>query len=216
MNQAVSPANMRQVDLREGYVDAINSLQTGTYKGSGDVIDYSLYDRIDMLSTRLQHHMFQIGIGQNDPAGVVKTGADTNVQGAQGVPVGQKLYVNALKVMYTSTAATVTAAILNAFQEMVEQTTLAFNITGKANYGIWKLNEIFGVPLQMALEPAALGSLFPASNGRFLGIYPLNLPIVLAQQVQFEVFVEHHVAPAAALDGDFMSCSLCGILERLS
>jgi len=204
----------RQVDLRQGYINALNSLQTGTYKGSGDVIDYSLYDRIDMLSTTLQHHLFQIGVGQNDPAGVVKTLADTNVQGSQGIPVGQKLYVNAIKVMYSSTTAAVTAAILNAFQEMVEQTTLTVRITGKDNYGQWKLGEMFGVPLQMALIDATTAS--PASLGRFLGIYPLNLPIVLAQQVQFEVFLEHHVAPSDVLDGDWLTVSLSGILERLS
>jgi len=204
----------RQVDLRQGYINALNSLQTGTYKGSGDVIDYSLYDRIDMLSTTLQHHLFQIGVGQNDPAGVVKTLADTNVQGSQGIPVGQKLYVNAIKVMYSSTTDAVTAAILNAFQEMVEQTTLTVRITGKDNYGQWKLGEMFGVPLQMALIDATTAS--PASLGRFLGIYPLNLPIVLAQQVQFEVFLEHHVAPSDVLDGDWLTVSLSGILERLS
>lgn len=206
----------RQVDLRAGYVDAINSLQTGTYKGSGDIIDYSLYDRVDMLSTTLQHRLFQVGVGQNDPAGNVKNLADTNVQGSQGIPVGQKLYVNALKVFYTSTAATVSAAILNAFQEMIEQTTLTFRITGKDNYGLWKMNEIFGVPFQAAIEPAALTGITQGSQGRFLGIYPLNLPIVLAQQVQFEVLIDHHVAPSGDLDGDWMTVSLSGILERLS
>lgn len=212
----VITADMRQVDLRRGYVEALNSLQTGTYKGSGDVLDYSLYDRVDMLSTVLQHHLFRAGIGQNDPAGNPKTRADTNVQGSTAIPVGSKLYVNALKLFYTSTAATVTAAILNNFQEMIEQSTLTIEIEGKANYGTWKLNEILGVPFQAALEPAALGSLGQGSAGRFLGIYPLNLPIVLAQQVSFEVFLEHHVAANAALDGDWMTVSLSGILERLS
>jgi len=213
MPDVANAADMRQVDLRRGYVDALNSLQTGTYKGSGDIIDYSLYDRVDMLSTVLQHHLFQAGIGQNDPAGNPKTRADTNVQGSNAIPVGSKLYVNALKVMYTSTDAAVTAAILNNWQEMVEQTTVTFEIQGKANYGSWKLNELFGIPYAAPLIEAGLQA---PSLGRFLGIYPLNLPIVLAQQVSFEVFIEHHAAPTDTLDGDWLTVSLCGILERLS
>lgn len=204
----------RQVDLRRGYIEAINSMQTGTYKGSGDVIDYSLYDRFTLDNAVLQHRLFQAGVGQANAAGVIKTEADTNVQGSTGVPAGNKLYVNAIKLMYTCTTASVTAAILNEIQEMIEQTVLTVRITGKDNYGKWKLNEILGVPVQAVIDAAQ--DVKPTSFGRYLGIYPLNLPITLAQQVQFEVFVEHHVAPNADLDGDWMSVSLCGILERLS
>lgn len=205
----------RQVELRQGYVEALNSLSTGTYKDSGDIIDYSLYDRIDMLSTRLESLMFVAGVGQNDPDGNVKTLADTNVQGSNGLPVGQKLYVNAIKLFYTSTVATgLTTALVNSLQEMIENTVLTIEISGKANYGQWKLNEIIGVPIQA--QVAAAGSLNNLSYGRFLGIYPLNLPIVLAQQVNFDVRIQHLVAPAAGLDGDWLTVSLSGILERLS
>lgn len=207
--------SQRQVELRQGYVQALDSLSTGTYKDSGDIIDYSVYDRLDMLSTTLEHQLFVTGVGGNDPAGNIKTLADTNLVGSNGLPVGQKLYVNALKIFYTSTDVEGwDAADINALQEMIEQTTLTIEISGKANYGQWKLNEILGVPVQGQGVVAALGQL--ASYGRFLGIYPLNLPIVLAQQVNFRVIVEHHAAASDLLDGDWMTISLSGILERLS
>ena len=155
------------------------------------------------------------GIGENDPGGNPKTLADTNVQGGQGLPVGQKLYVNAIKLLYTSTSATgLDAAGVNSLQEMLEQSVLTVEIAGKANYGQWKLNEIMGAPIQAQVAAAATLNNF--SYGRFLGIYPLNLPIVLASQVFFNVTINHTVAPAAALDGDWLTISLSGILERLS
>ena len=214
MPDMIPAQNQRQVDLRRGYIDALNSLQTGTYKGSGDIIDYTLYDRLTIDQNRSVHHLFQVGVGQNDPLGNVKTLADTNVQGSQGIPVGQKLYVNAIKVMLTSTTIPITAQILGDFQQMIEDTTLTVRITGKDNYGLWKLNEMFGVPFQAAISEANQST--PTSHGRYLGIYPLNLPIVLAQQVQFEVTIEHHAGTAASLDNSLMSVGLSGILERLS
>lgn len=219
MNNAVTPME-RQVDLRRGYIEAMDSLRTGTYKGSGDVIDYSLYDRVvlDFTTPRLNHRMFQAGVGQNSPAGVPKTQADTNVQGAQGIPVGSKLYINAIKIIYTAEENRA-AAELQLIQQLLEQTTFNFRLSGKDTYGLWKLTELMGTPMNVVVTPAVAGdNEIPVSVGRFVGIYPLNLPIVLAQQVFFEVLLEHWDAAATYtdLDGDWINVSLSGILERLS
>ncbi len=190
-------------------------LASGTYTGAADIIDYTLYDRIDMLSTRVTHRMFQVGVGQNDPDGNVKTLADTNVQGSQGVPKGSKLQVQAIEMFYTATTA-LTAAIMLNLQEMIEQSTLTVKVTGKDNLGLWKLNEIVGVPIQAAISDAVTVDTTQASLGRYLGIKPLNLPIILAEQVEFQILLEHHVAPNASLDADFLSIGLAGILMRQS
>lgn len=204
-----------QAQLRYEFQKIQQELSSGTYDGSADIIEYSLYDRADMVSTRVQHRMFQSGVGQNDPDGNIKTLADTNVQGALGIPKGSKLQIQAIKFFYTHVTA-VTAATLILIQQMIEQSTLTFRVTGKDNLGLWKLNEIIGVPIQAAISDAVTVNTSQASNGRYLGIYPLNLPLILAEQVQFEVLVDHHVAPNVALNADFLTVSLCGILMRQS
>jgi hypothetical protein len=214
------PNELRQVDLRKGYIEAMQSLQTGSYKASGDVIDYSLYDRIvlDFTTPRLQHIMFQAGVGQNSPAGVAKTLADTNVQGSQGIPVGSKLYINAIKVIY-SAEENRTAAELQLIQQLLEQSSFNFRLSGKDTLGLWKMTEMMGAPVNAVITPAVAGdNEIPVSTGKYIGIFPLNLPLVLAQQVHFEVIINHWDAAATYtdLDADWITVSLNGILERLS
>lgn len=197
----------RQVDLRQGYYAAMRSLETGTYKGSGDIIDWSYYDTLTLSNTVLNHRLFTVGLG------ATKTLADTNILG-RGMPQGQKMYVQAIKVMYFGDEARTPAERINQL-DMMADTTLNFYIPGKDTYGQWTLAEIFGIADGNVMSDAA-GDSELASKGRFVGIYPLNLPIVLAQQVDFEIQIVHHVAPAADLNDDRIKISLNGILERLS
>lgn len=204
----------RMVDLRKGYYEAIASLQTGTYKGSGDVIDWSFYDRFTLLSTVLEHQMFSVGIGQVDPVTAVrKTLADTNMIGTQIVPQGAKHYVRAIKEFYQAFATRTEAQVLNIYNLLTES-VLNVSIFGKATYGQWGLDEIMGLCTAVNGVAATSGSLL--STGRYVGILPLNLPLVIASQVQFNLDVREFTASAAAIDSDKVKISLPGILERLS
>jgi len=207
------PEITRQVDLRAGYYNAIKSLQEGTYKGSGDIIDWTLWDRLVMLNTTNRHVLFVNGIGGTFPGGALKDMADTNVEGNQGMPLGSKLYVRAIKLFYQFHAEP-SEAIMQDFYDMLQETTFNISIYGKYSYGQWGLDELFGIcvtgqPLAAVVAPGI-------SQNRYVGIYPLNLPIVLASQVSFQVQVEHHAAAADTLNTDRIKVGLNGILERLS
>lgn len=202
------PSGYTQADQREQAAYAIEALNTGTYKGEGDIFDYTLFDR-DALATGDTFNLyFQNGVGQ---AG--KTLADTNVRGAGGIPKGQRLTIGAIKVFYTANAVA-DAATLQIWQEMVENAIVTFTIEGKANYGIWPLKELFNVPVGIVAQDTT--EALSQSIGRYVGILPLNLPIVLSSLTTFELRVDHGVAVNAALDTDWLTFGLNGVLERLS
>lgn len=194
---------------------ALKEMQSGTYSGSGDIFDYSIYDRALLLSTRLQHRLFKIPFGQNDPGGVLKTLADTNVQTGNGIPQGLKIMVKWIKIFYSAVAvrSQVTEA---AIHQMLRETTVNLYLFGKDSYGLWTLEELMGMPMSVAVQTAAVNIGYTASTGRYVGVYPLQIPIVLASQTVYELTVQHHVAPAAGLDGDKLRFSLCGVAGRLS
>lgn len=212
-------AGNRMVDQRQGYSLALEAMNTGTYKGSGDILDWSIWDKaiIDGTTPTTEHRLFTNGLGSNDAAGNVKTLADTNVQGRQGgIPQGGKLYVKAIKVFFWFDDEA-SEAVYQSFLDMVETTTLDLRIYGKDSYGQWGLDELFGMPTKGIVLPAAAGDNNPPMSwGRYLGIMPLNLPIVLASNTTFYVEVRHWADPDAALDDHLLKVSLSGILERLA
>lgn len=203
---------------RAEFLQAMDQLQSGTYKGSGDIIDWSLWDRfsVDGTTPTLQHRLFVNGRGQPDPAGVIKTHATTNMVGRVGIPTGSKLLVQYLKIFLCHDGALPEADWINTYK-MLRETVATIKIFGKDSYGEWGLDELFNHPISGILSPAdaADNAAFP-TVGRALGVYPLQLPIVLASQVSFEVVVEHHVAPSANLDDTTIKIALCGVLGRLS
>jgi hypothetical protein len=207
----MNASDPRFARIRQQYQNALENMQTGTYKGSGDVIDWSMWDRftIDGTTPTLQHRMFVQGLGTPG-----RTMADTNVRGAQGgIPTGSKLYARAIVTIYQTDEAR-TEAECQAIADVLTETTFQFKIEGKGSYGEWCFDQMMGVPFTGGKVAAAVGESF--SNGRFVGILPLNLPIVLASQTSFEGLVDHHVAPSSDLDGDKLKVCLVGILERLS
>ena len=210
-------ANFNMVDQRAGYYQALQSMNAGTYKASGDIIDWTLWDTVTLATATAIHRMFVNGLGVV-VAGAARNLADTNVEGRQGgFPQGQKLYVKAIKVWYTQDDTVHTEAFVQQFYAMLERTTINIVISGKASYGQWTLAEIFGLPIGMIMEPAAAADNYALSTvARSVGILPLNLPIVLAANVTFDVTLQHWAAPNTNLDGDKIKLGLCGILERLS
>lgn len=207
----------RMQDLRAGYYDAVQAMQTGTYKRDGDILDWTSWDRfeVDGTTPTLIHRLFVNGLGS--PGGVAgnRNLADTNLVGNQGLPLGLKLYVRAIKIFYRADEIRTPAEIV-AWHDMLANTTINFAIPGKDTYGQWALDEVMNIPVSMMNVPAATNYNPSESSGTYRGILPLNLPIVLASQVAFNITVEHHVAPAAGLDDDIVKIGLNGILERLS
>ncbi len=190
---------------------ALTKLQKGSYSDTAaEKLDYSLYDTLSLLSTTLLHRMFLTPLGQNG-----KLLSQTNMVLAGQLPQGQNLTIRALKFFYTSADALATADI-QTFYTMIKNTTLEFAVPGKENLGQWNLQEIMGAATNVAMTPTVAGDNLPLNQPRFHGVFPLNFPIRIGATQSFEVKIQHHVAPGAALDADQIMISLSGKLIRMS
>jgi len=189
---------------------ALEKTQQGSFGTEGEQLEWSYYDTATIAAATLVHRLFTNPLGA---AG--KTKADTNLTTAAQMPQGHHLEVNAIKVMYESNAAKATAAVQN-FYDLLTETTATFILGSVKDMGEWTLQELMGCASLFAMTPTAAGDNIPLVQPRFTGIYPLNVPIVIAALTPFECRIEHHVAPAAALADDKLKISLCGILTRLS
>ncbi len=193
-------------------VNALQKLQDASAysKTAAEVLDFSYYDTISLLSTTLTHRYFVVPLGQ---AG--KTLADTNMVLAGLLPQGQNMTVKAIKMFYVTDTAFATADI-QLFYDLIKNTTLEFIVPGKENLGQWNLQEIMGMSTMISMIPAVAGDNIPLNMPRYHGVFPLNRSIKIGATQAFEVRLQHHVAPNSSLDGNFMMVSLYGKLIRMS
>jgi hypothetical protein len=183
------------------------NLQEGSHGRSGEIISYSLFDTVTLVSTQMNFKFFSTPLGQGVP---VKTQADTNNLLAGVMPAGQRLTVEMLKIIIFG-AATVTDAVqINLFQ-MLFNTTLEVYLPGKDNLGYWTLAEITGLSTMFPYSAT-----FSGPQPRYTSCYRLTVPIILAAQTAFEVRLVHHIAPNAAINDFRIKLVLAGTLERLS
>jgi hypothetical protein len=189
---------------------ALEKTQQGSFGTEGEQLEWSYWDTATLAAATLVHRLFTNPLGA---AG--KTKADTNLTTAAQMPQGHHLEVNAIKVMYESHAAIGTAAVQNLY-DLFTETTATIILGSVKDVGEWTLQELLGAATLTALTPTVASDNIPLIQPRFTGIYPLNVPIVIAALTPFECRVEHHVAVAAALADDKLKISLSGILTRLS
>jgi hypothetical protein len=191
-----------------GRANALEKLQIGSYGTEGGETDWTYYDTMIMAAGTAQHRMF------TDPLGAAgKTYAMTNLTVAGQIPQAQLMEIMAIKVMYTSSAAKATAD-LQALYLAFNNTTLALKLSNKDHTFIYTLQELLGTALQFALTPTVASDNISQPQPKFHGIFPLNKKVILAALTPFEVQIVHHVAPGAALNGDFLRVGLAGILTR--
>lgn len=200
--------------LRADFVSALNNLSTGTYKSSGDIFDFTLWDNFPLSATVNSHTMFQAGQGTTDPnTGNIKTLTDTNLPGSNGIPQGWKLFVKCIKLFIVPTAVLTDANLVKLYQ-FVANTVAQFKVIGKDQMGQWLFLELMNLPLPIAATATAAG--YPTTQIKGFGMLPLNLPLVLASNVRFNVQIDQSAASDAALNGTRVWFGLNGILERLS
>jgi hypothetical protein len=197
--------------MPEGINPTLERLQQGSAARTGEKLDWSYYDTYSLLSTLLTVRLFTVPLG----GGANKTLADTNLETAGMIPQAQRLTIKAIKLIYTSDAALVTADIQFLYS-LLDTTSLTFKMTGKDSLLTIKLNELVGSCLNAAVIPTVAGDNLPFIAPLFRGVFKLNIPIVLAALAPFDLRIEHHTAPNAALDGNRIQISLNGRLERLS
>jgi hypothetical protein len=175
------------------------------------LLDWTYYDSMSCLSTVLQNRFFTVGLGGT------KTLDQTNMKNNGQIPTGERLTTHRLKAFITTATALGTAAVQNLYT-MLTKTTVEVKISGADSVLTITLQELFGLTSLVALTPTAAGDNIPLAlaQPRFHGIFPLNKPIIWAQNENVEVLLTHQVAPAAALDGVIIKLGLNGILERKS
>ena len=191
------------------------NLQQGTYSASGEGLDYAFYDsqRIDVAI--LQHRFFVNPVGQPMTDGTIKNLSHTNMISA-GMPQGSKMVARSIGLIYVSEGLTNNAGF-QAIVDLLANTVMSVKIPGKDTILQLTLLHMLGWNMSQILVPTVAGDQI---NTNVLSTvnkeYKLNVPIVLAAQTQFEIFVEHTAAPAAALDGDQLRLFIRGKLKRLS
>lgn len=188
---------------------AVNTLKysQGTYSAGGDAIDWSYYDtnQIPAAAGQVRYFVNPIGAGG-------KTIADTNMIAAGQIPKAQNHVVTHIKSFYTSASAKGTAQV-QGFYALLKATVVEFIIANKYYYGQWCLQELMGIASLFALTPSTAADNIPLIQPRFHGIFPLNTPIVLAENTNFELKVTYTATPAQYLPADLLMLSLYGKLS---
>jgi hypothetical protein len=189
---------------------AITNMQRGTYSAFGEAIDWTYYDTATLAATTTPLRMFQAGLTSG------KTLDATNFPQNGMIPAGQNFQVWAVKIAYIAQAVHATADLI-ALYKALNAMSLELVIGNKAPLYQKNVGDVFGAPMFFNITPTAAGdNLLVTSVGRFIGIEPLNKPIILAAMTPFAINVTPWTAPAAALAGDFVRVSLLGKLDRLS
>jgi len=188
---------------------AVNTLKysQGTYSAGGDAIDWSYYDTnpIPAAAGQIRYFVNPIGAGG-------KTIADTNMIAAGQIPKAQSHVVTHIKSFYTGKTTKGTSDVLD-YYLLLKQTVVEFIIANKYYYGQWCLQELMGVASLFSLEPTTAGDTIPLISPRFHGIFPLNTPIVLAENTNFELKVTFTATPGIYLPTDLLMLSLYGKLS---
>jgi len=192
---------------RRGYPKN-KDMRKGTYSSKGEVLDWTYYDTLSLLSTVLSTNLFTTGLSGG---AVAKTLAQTNMPIGGQLPARQRFTISRIKVMYLAHAG-ISIANLVYLYTMFKQTTCEFIIENKGAQFEHTLQELLGA---CTLVPtAATSDSITLIQPRYHGIFPLNIPIVLAENTIFKTRMIHQVAANAALDGDLLQIGLAGVLER--
>lgn len=196
----------------------LKNLNQGTHARGGEVMDWTYFDTFN-VSASLSINMFQTAYGQGSPA---KTLDNTNMTANGQIPTGQRLTIHRIKMFYVSQStywASGGTAIVQKWYNLLAKTTMEFKIPGKDSLLTLTLQELLGPATLVADVPTVSGDNIPIIKPRYSGIFPLNKPIILAEQTQFGVLVTHQTAPDSTLygtTGDIIRIGLNGILERKS
>lgn len=196
----------------------LKNLERGTHSAAGEVLDWTYFDTLTVSAT-LSTNLFQVALGQG---ATPKTLDKTNMTVGGMIPTGQRFTIHRIKMTYISQSAywaSAGTANVQYWYSMLTQSTLEFKIPGKDSILTVRLDEILGASTLVADVPTVSGDNIPMIQPRYHGIFPLNKPIILAENTSFGVLITHQTAPNAGLyntTGDMIKIGLNGILERRS
>lgn len=187
-----------------------------TYSSSqAQKLDWPYYDTIGLPAAGTEFNMFSIGLGGLTAAGLPKMITDTNLPANSATPNGQIFEIRAIRFEYTAIADRASADLVS-LNKFLSGTAVRFSVVGMADLFSSMLPEIMGIPVLWHNPTAATINETVLSKGRFSGIRPLNVPIMLNEQTSFNVRLNFAAAVPAALVGDLLRCYLEGFLIRAS
>jgi hypothetical protein len=193
---------------------SLQGLAQGTYASQGETKIWEYYDAFQVVVANTVNNLFTSVQGSTG-----KTLDVTNMTVAGQIPTGQRLTVTHIKsfvnVGYTAVLGTAGVRLL---YNMLQQTTVEVKVNNKTPLLQTTLQSLLGANTLLALTPSAAGDNIPLIQPTFKGVFPLNIPIVLAATTAFQVTCTHQTAPDAALAtaGTQVRIHLFGILEQLS
>lgn len=205
-------ATRKQLEATAPTTKVLDRLQAGTYGDFAEVLEWTYYDTATISATEQTYNLFTQKVG-SVISGTQKTLADTNMTSSGSIPQGQNLECHVLKVMY-STGDIKGTAFLNDFYKFLKNTTLEVRIPGKDSMGTWTLMELMGTATQLAMTPTTAGDNISQVQPRYTGLYPLNIPLVLAALTPIEIKIQTHIAMPATLVDDQIMVGLSGMLAR--
>lgn len=192
------------------------TLNLKLFQQQGDQLDYTLYDRLLLNNAggAIQRNFFEVGLGITDTISTRrKTLADTNVREGR-IPEGQAFAAFVLK-FWAEFNANLSEANYLSWIQWIRDTVIQINIDSKQEYGTWKLAELFGIPSNFLIVPAAAGSnVALGSVAMFQSLKPLNLYIPFPRLTTWTIAMFQGTAPAAALDNTGICCGLVGVRNR--
>lgn len=193
--------------------DALIDLQRGARVGlAKDVFVGALYDT-KTLSSVLVHRYFQEPVGVNG-----KTEADTNLRSSGSVPQGKRFTVHAIKVLWCPHNVKTAANLVNIHQWCFDS-SLRIKINGKEEFGQWTLAEMLGFNFPIVGEMGATPELgwfgwISLNRDNVKDAFPLNIPVVLPAQQNFEFILESTYPVAEPNIGDRIKISCAGQMEN--
>jgi len=195
----------------------LQNLDRGTHARGGEVMDWTYYDSFNVAASPLARNMFQTAVGQSS-----KTLDQTNMTANGLIPTGQRLTIHRIKMFYISQSsywASAGTAIIQKWYNLLAFSTFEFKIPGKDSLLTLTLQELLGPATLCADVPTVSGDSIRFIQPRYSGIFPLNKPIILAENTSFGCLITHQTAPDSTLygtTGDIIKIGLNGILERKS
>lgn len=203
----------KQIITSAKKIASLEMMQQGTRQATAEKLDYTFYDTLRLLANIRDYRFFALALGQGNPP---KTKAQTNMRSNAQIPQGHNHEVLEMHFGFTGNTIKTEAESLE-FSQFLNTTSVTFNMPGKDDFGIWKLSELVGNFVRLAVSPAVAGDAYINNNsGIWNSRFKLMIPVVLPALETFEVSFDLFEDPPAGLIGDDMTFGLRGHLIRLN
>lgn len=186
-------------------------LDDGTWGEGGEEVHGLYYDHYPILNTRTGAQRLFTAVPGDSRFGAQLSYADTNNISKGQVPNGWKFEFHRIELAYVAIAIRNDAAI----QSIIDYLRVCvMRIVVEGKYKLFEaLGQSFMSDWQVVHVPTAAGNnVAPPGVSIVRGAIDLKIPVVLQEQTPWYWEIDQIAAPAAGLNGDFLSPTLEGKL----